>query len=93
MTLSTIYILKYITTDDTESEIEDCRYFTTYRAVLKEIGHPPKIGSRVKTPFLNEDWIIIERKLGEFKLKYMVKNSIVYLYKKKNILLNILNNF
>ena len=36
MTLSTIYILKYITTDDTESEIEDCRYFTTYRAVLKE---------------------------------------------------------
>jgi hypothetical protein len=39
-----------------------------YRALLDAIGHKPKIGSRLHTPFLQEDWVIIENKLGEFKL-------------------------
>ena len=38
------------------------------QTVLRDLGYAPKIGSRLKTPFLNEDWVIIERKLGEFKL-------------------------
>lgn len=39
-----------------------------YRSVLKTIGHPPKIGSRLFTPHLRENWVIIQRNLGEFKL-------------------------
>lgn len=38
-----------------------------YRAVLDAIGHPPKRGSRLKSPFLKEDWFVIEGKLAEFK--------------------------
>ena len=36
--MNQIYILKYITTDETlnESEIEECRYFSDYNTVLKE---------------------------------------------------------
>ena len=47
---------------------DEMTFDLNYRAVLRDLGHPPKIGSRIKTPFLNEDWVIIERKLGEFKL-------------------------
>lgn len=39
-----------------------------YRSVLRQIGHPPKIGSRIFTPHLREDWVIVQRNLGEFKL-------------------------
>jgi hypothetical protein len=39
-----------------------------YRSVLRTIGHPPKIGSRLFTPHLRENWVIIQRNLGEFKL-------------------------
>jgi len=39
-----------------------------YKAVLRAIGHPPKIGSRLFTPHLRENWVIIQRNLGEFKL-------------------------
>jgi hypothetical protein len=39
-----------------------------YYDVLQRIGYAPKIGSRFHTPFLNEDWVIVERKLGEFKM-------------------------
>ena len=39
-----------------------------YRSVLNILGHPPKIGSRLFTPFLKENWVIIERKTGEFKM-------------------------
>jgi hypothetical protein len=56
---------------------DEMTFELNYRAVLKEIGHPPKIGSRVKTPFLNEDWIIIERKLGEFKLYNALRIQLV----------------
>ena len=39
-----------------------------YRAVLQAIGHPPKIGSRLWTPHKRENWIIVQRNVGEFKL-------------------------
>jgi len=39
-----------------------------YRDVLQKIGHPPKIGSRIFTPHLRENWEIIQRNLGEFKM-------------------------
>jgi hypothetical protein len=39
-----------------------------YRAILRAIGHPPKIGSRLRTPHLDENWVIIQRNLGEFGL-------------------------
>lgn len=39
-----------------------------YRAVLREIGHPPKIGSRIFTPHKGENWVIVQRNVGEFKL-------------------------
>jgi len=38
-----------------------------YRATLRLVGHPPKIGSRVFTPHLSENWVIIQRNLGQFK--------------------------
>jgi hypothetical protein len=39
-----------------------------YRAVLNKLGHPPKVGSRIYTPAKRENWEIIQRKVGEFKL-------------------------
>lgn len=47
---------------------DEMTFDLNYRETLAILGHPPKIGSRLRTPFLNEDWVIIERKLGEFKL-------------------------
>ena len=39
-----------------------------YRSVLKAVGHPPKIGSRLYTPHKREDWVIVQRNLGEWKV-------------------------
>lgn len=44
-----------------------------YRSVLRTLGHAPKIGSRLFTPFLKENWTIIERKTGEFKMYGVVR--------------------
>ena len=44
-----------------------------YRSVVRKLGHPPKIGSRLFTPFLKENWVIIERKTGEFKMYGVVR--------------------
>lgn len=38
------------------------------QAVLKAIGHMPKIGSRIYTPHLGENWRVVQRNLGEFKM-------------------------
>lgn len=48
--------------------LEEMKFELNYRAVLKAVGHPPKIGSRLYTPHLRQDWEIIQRNLGEFKL-------------------------
>lgn len=47
---------------------DEMKFEVNYRAALKTIGHPPKIGSRVFTPHLKENWEIIQRNLGEFKM-------------------------
>jgi len=44
-----------------------------YRSVLNKIGHAPTIGSRLFTPFLKENWVIIERKTGEMKMYGVVR--------------------
>lgn len=46
----------------------EMKFEVNYRAVLKAIGHPPKIGSRLFTPHLNENWVVVQRNLGEFKM-------------------------
>lgn len=38
-----------------------------YQAALSAVGHPPKIGSRLFSPHLSENWEIIQRNVGEFK--------------------------
>jgi len=38
------------------------------KAVIKAIGHMPKLGSRIYTPHLGENWEIIQRNLGEFRM-------------------------
>jgi hypothetical protein len=38
------------------------------QAVIKAIGHMPKIGARIYTPHLGENWKVIQRNLGEFKM-------------------------
>lgn len=38
------------------------------KAVLKAVGHMPKVGSRIYTPHLGDNWEIIQRNLGEFKM-------------------------
>lgn len=47
---------------------DEITFELNYRAVLRAVGHPPKIGSRLFTPHLRENWEIIQRNLGEFKL-------------------------
>lgn len=44
-----------------------------YKSVLDTLGHAPKIGSRIFSPFLKENWVIIERKTGEFKMYGVVR--------------------
>lgn len=47
---------------------DDMAFEFNYKAVLTAIGHPPKMGSRLFTPHKNENWIIVQRKLDQFKL-------------------------
>jgi hypothetical protein len=39
-----------------------------YQDVLDRLGYVPKINSRLNSPFLNENWVIIERKLSNFEM-------------------------
>lgn len=47
---------------------DEIKFELNYRSVLKSLGHPPKIGSRLFTPHLKENWVIVQRNLSEFKL-------------------------
>ncbi len=47
---------------------DEMRFELNYRSVLKGLGHPPKIGSRLFTPHLQENWVIVQRNLSEFKM-------------------------
>lgn len=47
---------------------DEMKFEFNYRAMLDAIGHSPKIGSRLRSPFLKEDWEIIQMNLSEFKM-------------------------
>ena len=47
---------------------DEIQFQFNYRAVLKAIGHPPKIGSRLYTPHKGENWVITQRNVGDFFL-------------------------
>lgn len=47
---------------------DEVRLELNYRSVLKKIGHPPKIGSRIFTPHLRENWVIMQRNATEYKM-------------------------
>jgi hypothetical protein len=38
------------------------------RAVIKAIGHIPKLGSRIFTPHRRENWVVRQRNIAEFRL-------------------------
>jgi hypothetical protein len=38
-----------------------------YKNTLGVVGHPPKIGSRIFTPHLRENWVIVQRNTGEYR--------------------------
>lgn len=44
----------------------DVMFTTNYRAVVAAIGHVPKRGSRIKTPHLNENWVIVDIRVSDF---------------------------
>lgn len=48
---------------DSPNEIQ---FQFNYNAVLKALGHPPKIGSRLFTPHKRENWVIVQRNLADF---------------------------
>lgn len=47
---------------------DDIKFEFNYRAVLKALGKPPKIGARLFTPHKRENWQIVQRAVGEFKM-------------------------
>ncbi len=47
---------------------DELQFQFNYREVLKAVGHPPKIGSRLFTPHKAENWVIIQRNVGDFFL-------------------------
>ena len=46
----------------------DITFETNAKAVIQALGHMPKIGARIRSPHLAEDWEVIQRNLGEFKM-------------------------
>lgn len=47
---------------------DEIKFTFNYQAVLKAIGHPPKIGSRLFTPHKRENWEVITRAVADFIL-------------------------
>jgi hypothetical protein len=56
---------------------DEMMFELNYRAVLKAVGHPPKIGSRIYSPHLRENWVIVQRNLGEFKMWNAIRLQIL----------------
>lgn len=52
-------------------------FMLNYRAVLDRLGQPPKVGSRIFTPHKRENWIIIQRNVGDFHLYGEVRLELV----------------
>jgi hypothetical protein len=47
---------------------DEMQFLFNYKTLLNAIGHPPKVGARLFTPHKNENWVIIQRNVGEFFL-------------------------
>lgn len=47
---------------------DEMKFELNYRAFLQNVGHPPKIGSRLFSPHLGQNWNIIQRNTGEYKM-------------------------
>lgn len=56
---------------------DEMKFELNYKATLQSIGHPPKIGSRLFTPHLSENWVIIQRNLGEFKMWGVIRLELI----------------
>lgn len=56
---------------------DEMKFEFNYRALLDAIGHKPMIGSRLRTPFLKEDWEIVQMNLGEFKMYKALRADIL----------------
>lgn len=56
---------------------DDIVFEFNYTAVLKAIGHPPKVGSRIYTPQRREDWVVIQRNVAEFKMWGILRLQLV----------------
>lgn len=50
--------------DSPEEVIFECNKETVWQA----IGHPPKLGSRLFCPHKNDNWIVIQKNTGEWKM-------------------------
>ena len=51
-----------------DGSMDEQMFELNYKEVLGILGHPPKIGSRLYTPHLKENWVIVQRNTGEYKL-------------------------
>jgi len=47
---------------------DEMMFEVNYRHALREIGHAPKIGSRIFTPHKRENWVVIQRNLEVYKM-------------------------
>ncbi len=48
-----------------------------YNDVLNAIGHPPKVGSRLRTVVKDENWVIIQRNAGDFFLYDQLRLTLI----------------
>lgn len=47
---------------------DEIQFQFNFREVIKILGHPPKVGSRLFTPHKSEYWEIVQRNAGDFFL-------------------------
>lgn len=48
--------------------IGDVVFECNVRAIVQAIGHQPKRGSRIHTPHLSENWVVVDTRLTQFQL-------------------------
>lgn len=51
-----------------DSPMKEMLFEFNYKNVLKTLGHPPKIGSRIYSPHKRENWVIIQSTTEVYKL-------------------------
>lgn len=47
---------------------DEITFLLNYKRVLEILGQPPKVGSRIFTPHKRENWVIVQRNVGDFNL-------------------------